>query len=89
MIGHVLQSLTQVHSILQPRPVHTDDMVQRAVYPENKADDATQLLQLFMFPNDVKLDRLDSDDIQVNIFLIYFLPHVPVWLIILNFVIFA
>ncbi|XP_028398813.1 uncharacterized protein LOC114522343 [Dendronephthya gigantea] len=64
VIGNVLQNLTQVHRILQPRPVPTDDVAQHAVYPGNNADDASQLLQLFLFPNDVKLNNLDSDNIQ-------------------------
>ena len=67
IVGNVLENLTQVHRMLQTRlaPQVESDDEQNGVYPEHKADDAAQLLQLFLFPNSLKPKNLDSDSIQV------------------------
>ena len=67
VLGNVLQTLTQVHKIFETRPIQpkSSEQQQSGVYPEGKAEDASQLLQLFLFPNNVNLDNLDADIIQV------------------------
>lgn len=68
VVGHALQNLTQVHTILLPQyllPTTSD--VQVEVYPEAKAEDASPLLQLFLFPNSVDLNNLNKDNVQVFI----------------------
>ena len=65
VIGEVLQNLSQVHKILEPRPLGADSEDETRVYPEERADDVSQLLQLLLFPNSLNLTHLDSDNIQV------------------------
>ena len=66
VLGNVLQNLAQVHKMLETRETHAESSEQPSgVYPEDKAEDASQLLQLFLFPNSVNLNNLDIDNIQV------------------------
>ena len=66
IIGDVLQNLTHVHRMLQPQPMQAESTeVQHGVCPEETVEDASQLLQLFLFPNSANLDDLDTDNIQV------------------------
>ena len=68
VLGHVLQNLTQVHRMLEARPVQGENSeVQSGVYPNDRVEDASQLLQLFLFPNSVNLNNLDSDNVQVHV----------------------
>ena len=68
IIGHVLQDLTDVHKILQPQPIHAESAGARCgVCPEENIEDASQLLQLFLFPNSTNLDNLNIDNVQVCI----------------------
>jgi hypothetical protein len=66
--GHVLQNLTQVSKMLETRPIQVEsDEMQSGVYPEGQAEDASQLLRLFLFPNSVNVNNLDIDNVQVCI----------------------
>lgn len=63
--GHVLQNLTQVSKMLETRPIQVEsDEMQSGVYPEGQAEDASQLLRLFLFPNSVNVNNLDIDNVQ-------------------------
>ena len=54
--------------MLEARPVQGENSeVQSGVYPNDRVDDASQLLQLFLFPNNVNLNNLDSDNVQVHV----------------------
>ena len=64
IIGDVLQNLTHVHRMLQPQPMQAQQ-AQHGVCPEETVEDASQLLQLFLFPNSTNLDDLNTDNIQV------------------------
>ena len=68
IIGHVLQDLTDVHKILQPQPIRAESAgAHCGVCPEENIEDASQLLQLFLFPNSTNLDNLNIDNVQVCI----------------------
>lgn len=66
VMGQVLQNLSAVHKLLDPRPViKLEDDDEEGVFPdEREENNVCQLLQLLLFPNKVDPTQLGTDNVQ-------------------------
>lgn len=67
LLGQVLQNLSEVHKLLDPSPVRTESDDQSRIFPEDKPENASLLLQLLLFPSKPDAEQLSSDNVQVKV----------------------
>lgn len=69
LLGEILQNLSEVHQLLDPRPARTESGAvdcQVGVNPDEKPENASLLLKLFLFPGNLDVKQLGSDNVQVT-----------------------
>lgn len=64
LLGQVLQNLSEVHKLLDLSPVRTESDDQSRIFPEDKPENASLLLQLLLFPSKPDAEQLSSDNVQ-------------------------
>lgn len=67
LLGEILQNLSEVHQLLDPRPARTESGAvdcQVGVNPDEKPENASLLLKLFLFPGNLDVKQLGSDNVQ-------------------------